>query len=109
MLSPLFGDPLSESDTADSTIEEEMKNMAKRKSGVSHAGSVRHLTSLGRRETLIEEFVRSEAIHVEALKSVIVDYLGPLRERKMLDVQEQKDLFWYALCALAPTHLLQQH
>eukprot|EP01128_Nolandella_sp_AFSM9_P006069 TRINITY_DN3054_c0_g1_i1.p1 TRINITY_DN3054_c0_g1~~TRINITY_DN3054_c0_g1_i1.p1 ORF type:complete len:673 (-),score=182.73 TRINITY_DN3054_c0_g1_i1:85-1896(-) len=73
------GDMTGESDTAESTIEEEIRSVAKRKSG--------------RRETLIEEFVRSEGSHVEALKSVLVDYLGPLRERKVLEAQEMKDLF----------------
>jgi len=70
---------LSESDTLDSTLEEERRTLQQAKKN--------------RRDKLIAEFVRTESIHVEALKSVIVDYLAPLRESKILNAQQQKNLF----------------
>jgi len=46
-----------------------------------------------RRMKLIQELVRSEEKHVEALKSMKVNYLAPLKEKKILTQQQIKNLF----------------
>jgi len=46
-----------------------------------------------RRWKLIQELVRSEETHVEALKTVIVNYLSPLKEKKILSLPVIKRLF----------------
>jgi len=46
-----------------------------------------------KRFKLIQELVRSEETHVEALKTVIVNYLSPLKERKILSIPVIKKLF----------------
>jgi len=46
-----------------------------------------------KRIKLIQELVRSEETHVEALKTVIVNYLSPLKEKKILSIHVIKKLF----------------
>uniref|UniRef100_A0A6B2L0U6 DH domain-containing protein n=1 Tax=Arcella intermedia TaxID=1963864 RepID=A0A6B2L0U6_9EUKA len=98
---PLNHFPTQDLDDLDFRITSPIRNDTKQKyfkliddESISEEERItRQQQRIERRGKLIQELVRSEETHVEALKTVIVNYLSPLKEKKILSLPVIKKLF----------------